>query len=547
MIKEISVKKFKKLENVDIKFERINLIVGKNATGKSSILHIVSNSYQKIPAASSLYKENFDKKVSKLSSDYNLKFEKLTKGDRKNNDPAPGTSTYYSCTYEDNLKLDFRKHVHKDKHRFSVKPKYTSGAKQSLPNAKTIFLSLQRVTPIGEIFDEDTLSKINLLEAEEWIAKRYYDITDIRLTNISLQKFKGHKSKIAFETDKEGVDSNTISAGQDSLLAIISALYVLKYNNDMLKEKEICRNILLIDEFDITLHPEFQFKLMDLLDTECKKNNIQCFLTSHSFEAIKYSFDLKWNVLYLQNHPQKTLIMQDANILKIKADLENTTKKKLISNQKIPYFIEDNEANLFFEKILEFTAKTDSNEILLKDNLHKVDGSFPCEVIKSIFIGDKIIKKNIRSIGILDADQNINVKDSLNNGILVLPGNKSPEDLVFDLLDDIVENTDNHATFYNYDDVRDEGYTYDYLIRTNNEVKKKLNKLESLDSKKGERRKINKEIWNANLGLIEFLVGYWIEVNKNEAYKFSEKLRIIYNNTTDYYDLEKLPYKNKKI
>lgn len=75
------------------------------------------------------------------------------------------------------------------------------------------------------------------------------------------------KTRADFESDKAGIDSNTISAGEDNLFIIISALVSLKYYFQNITSTNEIESVLLIDEFDATLHPSLQFKLLDIFRT----------------------------------------------------------------------------------------------------------------------------------------------------------------------------------------------------------------------------------------------------------------------------------------
>ena len=41
MIKELKIRNFKSINNLDIKFKKLNILCGENASGKTSIIHAI--------------------------------------------------------------------------------------------------------------------------------------------------------------------------------------------------------------------------------------------------------------------------------------------------------------------------------------------------------------------------------------------------------------------------------------------------------------------------------------------------------------------------
>ncbi|HGK8101157.1 TPA: ATP-binding protein, partial [Streptococcus pyogenes] len=105
-MEELKFAQYRKLKDISIKFDSdINIIAGTNGTCKSSILHLVSNSYQKVSVPS---KNPILQTIQKINKTFNPKIESLARGDKQYNDPAPGvTGTLYTAKYE-KYSLDFR-------------------------------------------------------------------------------------------------------------------------------------------------------------------------------------------------------------------------------------------------------------------------------------------------------------------------------------------------------------------------------------------------------------------------------------------------------
>jgi len=94
------------------------------------------------------------------------------------------------------------------------------------------------------------------------------------------------KTRADFESDKEGIDSNTISAGEDNLFIIICALVSLRYYFENIASHNDVESILLIDEFDATLHPSLQNRLLKIFRELQKLTKFRLFLQRNKLENI---------------------------------------------------------------------------------------------------------------------------------------------------------------------------------------------------------------------------------------------------------------------
>ena len=304
MIKRIHVVKYRKLENMDLELSKgINVISGTNGTCKTSLLHIVSNAYQAVTKKCEWIQDYSCLDVIKqINSSTNPKIEALTKGDKTYNDPANGVKgTLFSVEYYGHASLEFRKHNSKLNNRYAVKPWYRPGTTEKLPFCPVIYLGLARLYPFGEYLNEDAVEKLkrNLpSEYQEEIASIYQRLTGINISSASPQRMGDIKTRADFESDKAGIDSNTISAGEDNLFIIISALVSLRYYYANIISNNEIESILLIDEFDATLHPSLQFKLLDLFRQYSASYKIQVIFTTHSLSSVEYALKKK-TTLYI--------------------------------------------------------------------------------------------------------------------------------------------------------------------------------------------------------------------------------------------------------
>lgn len=219
----------------------INVISGTNGTCKTSLLHMVSNAYQAVTKKCDWLQDAACLDVIKqINSMTNPKIESLTKGDKTYNDPANGAKgTLFTVDYYGQASLEFRKHNSKLSSRYAVKPWYRPGTTEKLPFCPVIYLGLTRLYPFGEYLNDEAVEKLkkNLPVAyQNEIADIYKRLTGISISSVSPQKMGDIKTRADFESDKAGIDSNTISAGEDNLFIIISALVSLKYLHDVTRD-----------------------------------------------------------------------------------------------------------------------------------------------------------------------------------------------------------------------------------------------------------------------------------------------------------------------
>lgn len=138
------------------------------------------------------------------------------------------------------------------------------------------YLGLVRLYPFGEYLNDAAVQKIKK-----------------NLPAVSSQKMGDIKTRADFESDKEGIDSNTISAGEDNLFIIICALVSLRYYFENIASHNDVESILLIDEFDATLHPSLQNRLLKIFREYAEAYKIQIIFTTQQIG--KYKLDARFN------------------------------------------------------------------------------------------------------------------------------------------------------------------------------------------------------------------------------------------------------------
>lgn len=548
MIKRLYVHKYRKLNEIELEFkDDINVIAGTNGTCKTSILHLISNSFKTVTRNSSwIIDSKSIQIINSINASTNPKLETLTKGDKEYNDPAPGCKgCLYEAEYVGNKILEFRRHNSRIllKNRFAVKPAYKKGEKDILPALPIIYLSLARLVPYGEYQNEDGIVKVaNKLPIsyQNRIAAYYKSFTGIDIMYSGTQKMGDLKTRAEFVTNKTGIDSNTISAGEDNLFIIITALVSLQYYYESIKSEKAIESILLIDELDATLHPAFQIRLLDLFEKCATKYKIQFIFTSHSMTLIENALDNKFNVIYLQDEIDSVSKMEDVDIFKIKISLNSILKKDLYFQRKIPVFTEDAEARIFLSCLFEYWLETKPKSGFEKvyPLLYIANMKISCEALKNIFNDSQILRATMRSICILDGDQ----VEKISNHIMALPGGTNPEEVAFAIADSLY--TKNVKEFWKHPDIKEFGYeiTYyrDYIQPEINNVYETLEKMkENNESTHGIKRTMTKELFKDYQEFFECVYKYWIRQpeNQQEVDKFFTRLKTLFKKVAAYNDI----------
>lgn len=528
MIENIHITHYRKLKNISLEFKPgINLISGTNGTCKSSILHIISNSFQSINSDSIELRECLSI-ITRINQSINPKINNLTKGDNQYNDPAPGVKgKLYQVKYENGYTLGFRRHNARSNSRFSLKPEYAEKG-ESLPESFVLYLGLTRLTPIGELIDVYTnIRKVLPEDYQNEISQKYNELTGIPIKNISTHEITGIKRRGEFETEIEGIDSNTISVGEDNLFVILNALYSAKYYSSVTGNKQ---SILLIDEMDAALHPSLQFKLLNLLRDFSKKFNIQVVFTTHSLFLIDKALKAKDNVIYLMKSPNHSVMsMLDPDIFKIEMQLNSETRQDLYKDKKLPIFSEDDEARVMINFIFDILSEKDQQFSSIRHHFHLVQMKSGCENLKTLF-KDKVLTANtLKAICILDGDSKTH---ELKHNIISLPGQASPEKLTFQHLNDLISN-ESYNDFWCNEYIQQEGYSFEWV---KDNISQNSSSLVANYDREKAKALFNEQSYHHFFKLVmkDWLFRHW---DDKEMQEFIKNLNILFHNLSDYYGI----------
>lgn len=387
-----------------------------------------------------------------------------------------------------------------------------------MPAAPVVYLGLSRLVPFGEFKNDQTLERIKKGLPEEYkleLAKLYEDFTSYQITETALFKMGDVKTRAEFESDSEGIDSNTISAGEDNLYIILLALVSLHYYFDSINSVNDVESVLLVDELDATLHPAFQIKLLKLLRNYASSYKIQMFFTTHSMTMLEDMLKNKNSVHYLIDNVTNVALMDDPDIFKIKMHLSSITKQDLYYDKIIPVFSEDDEARFLIDRLLDHYENTRAGFRGIKRYFHFVNINLGADNLISLFKDLKMLRNTMKAICILDGDHST---DKTNN-IIAFPGRNteqpsnplSPEKLLFQYAD-ILFKEDDH--FWLDDAVINLGYgKTSYRDRIAKEIQKYQ---DNQDKPKVKEREFNKKLFNDNKPFFDVLFKRWLSDERNE-------------------------------
>lgn len=451
MIEKVVFVKFRCAENLELKIGRnLTLIAGQNGTMKSTFLACLAQPFGiERGKENDLFSQEKLEKCKIVNDTFKTRINDIFK--LSENFDIPGEhefDVYFSedspkkIVYENPLKVKSyaRSDTPEKKIRFVAGKTRTSG-KGNLP-IPVVYLGLSRLYPLGESDLEK--KSIELTDDEkEFLCDNYkkillnYDEDYKEINQIS----KNKKNKTTgISTDK--YDWQSISAGQDNVGKIISTILEFKRLKTTFKDN-YHGGILLIDEVESTLYPRAQEKLIDFLNKQASRLNLQVICTTHSLEIIKECLEKeiyrKHTIINFLDKTQGSLLCK--NILTFDDIFRNLlvrpNEKHIQEQPKINIFTEDLEGEWLLKKIIDKKFNNYVNIISL--------GLGCSEIAK---INTKLLKNGIITY---DADVQktyVNSKETSNfkkdmkkaENYLFLPGNKSIEEDFIDILNNICDN-----------------------------------------------------------------------------------------------------------
>lgn len=337
---DVTIDNFRSFHNV--KFDvgrRITAISGQNGVGKSNLVSLIASGSglnRKANFGSNFQPEFYSFFNIDTSEDYSnytlyLKYKesgksghvlkKLTFKDDTATERGiriiPRTSPYgQNITYHEAEK--------------QAQTQFGVGGAARVP-VPTIYLSISRLYPLGERKDTVTVTPIkksNKLYQKEADAKfrQWYNsvIPGSIKSDASLSVIeKKTSSRASLHMDMERTPTLSQSVGQDNIGNIVSALvdvYILS------QQPDYAGAIICIDEVEVSLHPDTQLRLLDLLKKLSDELDIQFVVSTHSLTILKELLKLQeknrqdYTVVYLKN-PSSPMVTQHHSYELLKADL----------------------------------------------------------------------------------------------------------------------------------------------------------------------------------------------------------------------------------
>ncbi len=369
MLLKIKINDFRALKDKEIYFGNyITAISGLNGTGKTNLLGLIGNSCElKKKDALPILKKQFRADFSEL-------FEGSEQFDISKSEryiiyfsDVEGQSEYPICFRSSWQKKNSKSENELCKKRFRLIPRrmHNGDKTESKLEYPILYLGLSRLFPSGETNHEEIEhTKIKLSENEKEKFDNYYktilNLQDVKINNVENLDFKEKGSNKGVGIITDDYDSSSNSAGQDNVGQILLALLSFQ----RLKENNHSYNggILLIDEFDATLHPHAQQKLIEILIKEAKENKVQIIFTTHSLFALDLlckktehnridSTNNDIEISYFHRTSNKVItIRRNPSFSAIK---NNLIQNAIKINKKVDVFCEDDEARQIAKKLLD--------------------------------------------------------------------------------------------------------------------------------------------------------------------------------------------------
>ena len=313
----------------------ITLIAGINGTSKSTLLGMIAQplGFPDKEAKDSVYTRAYDgidlnnlKTVSgkpfkasysdvfRISQRYDLRREHEYKifltGDLD--------KSVFDCENGMIVRSEGRNDQDKNKLRFVANSHKRTPGWGNFPHP-VIYLGLERLRPLSTLNKKNILTSSQLSDDEKKIWEDIYKVVMILGSNEKANPTSvdtGNFKKSYFSVEASYFDAESASAGQDNLGQIITAIVSFHRLKKELKEA-YQGGILLIDEFDATLHPIAQKLLLKKVIAYARILSLQVVTTTHSLDLIRSAFQESnqyVRLLYLQRENQKILSKNNANL-----------------------------------------------------------------------------------------------------------------------------------------------------------------------------------------------------------------------------------------
>lgn len=347
ILKNINIKAFKGIENIQIQeCARINAFVGKNNSGKSTILHAIemaslaltSNSWNDFH-----YKVDIKDMFTDLGN-----FEII-------------------LTYENQSTVSVKSNT--PHYKPMIQPEATDVQKLKsilvIPDSGTNLLRRQHQTPVNIIGQVNAkqfgqLNTMDILYAIKYYANRNErEITQEDYNSI-INEIKNYFPDIQdLESTRTENDICTLNYTEfGKKLDILYSGAGLKHFLDILIKTTLSgAKILLLDEPEMGLHPDLQRRFIEYLVKLAEQKDLQIFIATHSPVLLNYTTDIQcYRIINSNGNREVKKVPSDASHMLI-SDLG--IRPSDVFNFDICLMVEGQSEVIFFEHILRELYKDD--------------------------------------------------------------------------------------------------------------------------------------------------------------------------------------------
>lgn len=486
-VKKVHIEKFRKLNDLSFELgEKITVIAGHNGVGKSNLLSLIasgSGTKSFKTHDNTAFHPQFEDYFKIYENEVDKNYESYLKYDHTEKDSGNNFSFSKRMALKNDtvgnrgIRIIPRGHNHFDESGLTIKEtneivKEKTGVGQSgRIDMPTMFVSLSRLYPLGEgEITEETLDKRTKImqngandKFKEWYNSVIPGAIKENEEELRIMK-KKNTSRSSLVVPLEGTETQSQSIGQDSLGNIISALvdfYMIS------NEDDYHGGLLCIDEVGVSLHPNAQIKLIDLLKRLSVELNLQIIVSSHSLTILEEILRLNnenaeyYKLVYLKNSTNP-FVANISNFSELKADLY---LEQHPMPPRVKIYFEDEAASQLFgllkklnEELLdkderfqlalheEISVYLGKNQLL---SLAEVDDYF--KNICFILDGDARINRNTPEIrDHLEGDLEFKGESDLQRGrnVIFLPSYFPPESYLYRIIYNYVHNEHDHQMFW---------------------------------------------------------------------------------------------------
>lgn len=420
--------------------ENITLIVGQNATSKSTVLGMICQPFeftQKFKLYTNVYDGIEKSKTRTISGDnFESDYSKVFRMSLKYDDPD-----VKQYIYEVGLKangaeeiLEVRSNKRTDqknnKLRFVVGKTRKKG-EGNYPHP-VIYLGLSRLFPLANSKNVALNENFNLSEDEKMFYSQWMATITV-MNEVTTPEYVSteYKEFLGFKTDS--YDAESISAGQDNLGQIITAVLSFRRLKNTLGDN-YQGGLLVIDELDATLHVLAQEKLLEFLIWASENLQLQIVATTHSQHIIKLcsrKYKKKAQLMYLYKREGVVKVANNPTFEAMSADLEAIVARKEVT--KTTVLFEDNRGAEFFK----FITQNKFNAYL---NIPPYENGNEVSLSSDVFLklAAKRIKEFENMIFVIDGDKGNEITRAHRN-LVALPCKLALEKEMYMLLKSLPE------------------------------------------------------------------------------------------------------------